>query len=73
MDESNLVGVVLPDLSTAFDLVDHDIFLSKISVYQTSSMSIKWLKSYLSERSQVCSVSGSLSAPLTVSSGVPQG
>ena len=36
-------------------------------------MSIKWFKSYLSERSQVCSVSGSLSAPITVSCGVPQG
>ena len=73
MDESNLVGVVLLDLSKAFDLVDHDILLSKISVYQASTMSIKWFKSYLSERSQVCSVSGSLSAPLTVSCGVPQG
>ena len=41
--------------------------------YQPSIMSIKWFKSYLSERSQVCSVSVSLSAPLTVSCGVPQG
>ena len=73
MDKSDLVGVILLDLSKAFDLVDHDILLSKISAYLASAVSMNWFESYLSERSQICSVAGSLSAPLTLSCGVPQG
>ena len=34
---------------------------------------MKWFESYLSERSQICSVAGSLSVPLTPSCGIPQG
>ena len=73
MDKSNLVGVILLDLSKGFDLVDHDTLLSKISAYHASAVSMKWFESYLWERSQICSVARSLSAPLTLSCGVPQG
>ena len=65
MDKSNLVGVILLDLSKAFDLVDHDILLSKISAYHASAVSMNWFESYLSEHSQICSIAGSLFAPLT--------
>ena len=47
MDGSNLVGVVLLDLTYAFYLRGHDTLLSKISLYQASTNSMKWFKSYL--------------------------
>ena len=34
---------------------------------------MKWFSSYLSNRSQICSISGSLSEPLQLCKGVPQG
>ena len=48
MDSRKLVGSVLLDLSKAFDLVDHDLLLSKIDKYHVTSTSQAWFKSYLS-------------------------
>ena len=71
MDESNLVGVILVKRLTSSITIS--CYLKYQFIKPVPCMSIIWFKSYLSERSQVCSVSGSLSAPLTVSCGVPQG
>ena len=48
MDSRKLVGSVLLDLSKAFDLVDHDLLLSKIDKYHITNTSQEWFKSYLS-------------------------
>ena len=38
------------DLKKAFDTVDHNILISKLSAYGIRGTSIEWFKSYLSER-----------------------
>ena len=73
MDNSKLVGTVFLDLSKAFDLINHDILLSKLAKYHTSALAIKWFTSYLSDRSQQCHISGSLSSSSSLELGVPQG
>ena len=73
MDNSELVGTVLLDLSKAFDLVNHDILIAKLSKYHTSTTALNWFTSYLSNRRQVCSVSGVLSSTAILNKGVPQG
>ena len=73
MDESKLVGTVFLDLSKAFDLVNHNVLQSKLTKYHISPEALKWFSSYLSNRSQQCFMSGSLSTPLPVKLGVPQG
>ncbi|KAL9962847.1 hypothetical protein ACROYT_G031993 [Oculina patagonica] len=73
MDNSKLVGTVFMDLSKAFDLVNHDILQSKLSKYHISPKALEWFTSYLCNRSQQCSMSGSLSSPLELKLGVPQG
>ena len=53
MDNSKLVGLVFLDLSKAFDLVSHDILLSKIAKYHTSKQPLRWFRSYLCDRTTV--------------------
>ena len=73
MDNRVLNGLLLVDLKKAFDLVNHSILLSKLQIYGCSSSTVQWFTSYLSDRSQCTYFKGTLSDPLPVSIGVPQG
>ena len=43
---------VFVDLSKAFDTVDHNILLKKLSLYGIKNNNLKWFSSYLSNRKQ---------------------
>ncbi len=58
---------------TSFDIVDHDIFLKKLQIYHCSENTIKWFKSYLTDRSQHTSFGRDLSDKVTVTDSMPQG
>ena len=47
--------------------------LSKLKVYRLDNLSIKWFKSYLSDRFQKVGINNNLSNEKPMSSGVPQG
>ena len=51
-DNNNFVLEVFIDLSKAFNTVDHNIFLEKLSVYGVKGNNLKRLHSYLSNRKQ---------------------
>jgi hypothetical protein len=59
------------DLSNAFDLVSHSL-LHKLSASGLSGGYLNWFRSYLSNRKSQVRVSGFLSRPFKVLSGVPQ-
>ena len=61
------------DYSKAFDKVDHNLLLSKLQKYKFHPMLIKWLKSFLTDRSQEVVVGGCHSLSAAIVSGVPQG
>jgi hypothetical protein len=71
MKKGNLVGMVLIDLRKAFDTVDGDILIGKLSAMGVTSLD--WFRSYLFDREQCTHVGGTNSDFLTVTCGVPQG
>ena len=53
MDEGVMTGVVFLDLTKAFDTIDHEILLHKLTTFNIGPMTIEWFDSYLSNRLQV--------------------
>ena len=65
---------LLLDLSAVFDIVDHEILITKLKEYNFSPESCKWFKSYLADRKQTVQVESKFSNPEAVGiHGVPQG
>ena len=73
VDDGIMVGVMMIDLSAAFDMVDHNLLLGKLELFGLTESTLSWFRSYLSGRSQVVCVDGCLSPPLDLDCGVPQG
>ena len=67
------VDSIYLDFSKAFDKVDHQIVLSKLSRLGVRGNLLKWIESFLKNRTQRVVVNGLLSDPCPVISGVPQG
>ena len=67
-----IVGTVLVDFRKAFDLVNHNSLLQKLSYYKCSDHFLKLMKSYLSNREQVVGLNNKLSQKGLVTCGVPQ-
>ena len=65
--------VILLDLSKAFDSVPHERLLVKLHFYGIRGKMLKWIKAFLSNRTQNVSVNVILSSSRPVVSGVPQG
>jgi hypothetical protein len=74
VDEKDVATVLaFLDESAAFDLVDHHIFIDRLSSrFGFCGLTLVWFQSYLSNRSQYVSRSGHFSSPVLLPSGVPQ-
>jgi len=73
IDRGYVIAVVFLDLKKAFDTADHEILLTKMNHYGIQGKSLNWFKSYLTNRTQRCSVNGRRSDFTTLKCGVPQG
>ena len=73
VEEGNMAGVMMVDLSAAFDMVDHALLLGKLELLGLNRQALKWFGSYLAERAQCVCVDGHLSPFMDVKYGVPQG
>ena len=74
MDKKTNVVLLLLDLSAAFDTINHDLLIKKLTkLYGISETALGWLKSYLSDRTFKVVVNGVSSSYCKLSIGVPQG
>ena len=74
IDRQQWVLLLLFDLSTAFDTVDHTILLSGLGTqYGIKGNALHWFASYLKERRRFVQVENTRSSSVELQWGVPQG
>ena len=74
LDQHNEVILVLLDLSSAFDTIDHTILSHRLeSRFGLNGTVLKWFKSYLVNRTQSIVIDHTVSTPSSLMYGVPQG
>ena len=72
--KGSVTALTLLDLSTVFDTIDHIILLGRLNVYYgISELALSWFKSYLSGWTHSVKVGSTLSHPVVLQYGVPQG
>ena len=72
-ENGKLTGILLVDLSAAFDVLSPDILLDKHSHYGLDLPSLLWFSSYLHGRSQYVQIGAQKSSNKKLKYGVPQG
>ena len=73
IDEGDGIDVAYLDFRKAFDLVSHRHLIYKMSKYGISGQILKWIESFLHQRTQRVVIRGIMSEVFPVTSGVPQG
>ena len=73
MDKDEVTGLVFVDFCKAFDVINHNLLLQKLSVYGASPDRVAWFRSYLEERRQFLKLGHITSEPKPVRQGVSEG
>ena len=73
LNNNKICFLLLFDFSKAFDQLDHGILINKLHSYGFSKKSLLWILSYLRGRLVTTEYNGSISDPMEISYGVPQG
>ena len=76
LNNGSKVGVIIMDLSKAFDSLSYDLLLAKLEAYGLDNNAVKFMRSYLTNRLQRCKINNFLmnfSEWEKISAGVPQG
>ena len=72
IDKGKKVGTIFMDLSEAFDTLNHDLLLAKLSAYGFCFSVIKLIQIYLLERFQRVNINNNFSEWCKILLGVPQ-
>ena len=72
-DNGHCVLGIFIDFSKAFDTINHDILLTKLTQLNFSACTVKWIRDYLTQRVQKTKVNDALSSFGNLTCGVPQG
>ena len=73
LDGGGVVGAVFLDLRKAFDTVNHQLLISRLSDFSLDIKTIAWIQSYLNDTQQCVAVDNTKSTLRHCSMRVPQG
>ena len=73
LDQNRDVILILLDLKSAFDCLNHTIMINRLREIGISGDMLKWFESYLSGRTYSVKINQEYSNPVTSLHGVPQG
>ena len=73
LDNKELAGAILMDLSKALDCVNHDLLIAKLAAYGLGWDALKLFKNYLSKRKQRVKINSSSSGWRDATIRIPQG
>lgn len=73
MNSNKQIDCIFLDFSKAFDRVAHSHPISKLSAIKLNSLTLSWIRNFLTNREQFTVVANFSSGLFDVTSGVPQG
>ena len=73
LDNGFKTGILLTNLSKAFDSISHDLLLAKLNAYGFSRNSLNLINDYLTGRKQRTKICDTFSSWRNIIYGVPQG
>ena len=74
MDNQHMTGILLLDLSAAFDTVSKDILINCLHHrFGITGTALTWINDYLSDCTQKVKIGNTESSPAVLAQGVPQG
>ena len=73
LDNNEIVGTVLMDLSKAYDCLNHELLIAKLQAYKIGDPALHLIYNYLKKRKQRVKIGSVFSEWLEILSGVPQG
>lgn len=73
IEEGSQVDAVYTDFKKTFDSVDYTLLLCKLRAFGIDGSMLKWLSSFITNRSQVVKFKNCFSRIINATSGVPQG
>ena len=72
LDNNNVLGAILTDLSEAFDCIPHDLLLTKLDAYGFNRDTVAYIYSYFKNRKLCVRINGTQNYRADIISGVPQ-
>ena len=73
INEKKFCGALFLDFAKAFDVIDHNLLLKKLSLYGVKDTVLEMMNSFLSNRQQTVYVNSCFSSSKTIKYGIPQG